>query len=122
MKYIRQLALLILLLFPSGLLAASLEDKVQQHRFANGLTLLVVERDASPTVDAYITVGVGSVHEKSNNRGVAHLLEHMLFKGTQQIGTRDYAQERPLLDQIEKVGSQIDRLKKSPHCIDGGAK
>jgi predicted Zn-dependent peptidase len=88
-----------------------LEDKVIEHEFENGLKLLVVERHDTPVVSAYITIGVGSVHETSENRGVAHLLEHMLFKGTKTLGTTDYAKEKVLLEKIEKVGSQLDGLR-----------
>jgi predicted Zn-dependent peptidase len=94
--------------------SSSLENKVFEHQFANGLKLLVVERHETPVVSAYITIGVGSVHETSETRGVAHLLEHMLFKGTETLGTTDYAKEKPLLEAIERVGSQLDaaRLQK----------
>jgi len=85
-----------------------LEDKVIEHQFDNGLKLLVVERHDTPVVSAYITIGVGSVHETSESRGVAHLLEHMLFKGTKTLGTTNYAKEKPLLEKIEQVGSQLD--------------
>jgi len=98
----------------SSLLAASLEEKVQEHRFSNGLRLLVVERHASPTFAAYLTIGVGAVDETSQTRGVAHLLEHMLFKGTRTLGTTDYAAEQPLLEQIAATGARIDRLKNDP--------
>jgi predicted Zn-dependent peptidase len=108
------LLLLILLLAPVMALATPLADKVVEHRLANGLRLLLVERHDTPTVAAYITIGVGSVHETSETRGVAHLLEHMLFKGTTTLGTTDYAAERPLLDEIEQVGSELDRLRPQP--------
>lgn len=88
-----------------------LEDKVIEHQFENGLKLLVVERHDTPVVSAYITIGVGSVHETSENRGVAHLLEHMLFKGTKTLGTTDYKKEKALLDKIEYIGSQLDELR-----------
>ena len=91
--------------------STTLEDKVFEHRFGNGLTLLVVERHDTPVVSAYITLGVGSVHETSETRGVAHLLEHMLFKGTRTLGTTDYAKEKPLLEEIERVGSRLDALR-----------
>ena len=100
--------------FAGPLSAASLEDRVVEHRFANGLQLLVVERHDTPIVSAYITLGVGSVHETSETRGVAHLLEHMLFKGTSTLGTKDYAREKPLLVEIEAVGGQLDALRADP--------
>jgi len=103
-----------ILLFPALVLATPLADKVTEHRLANGLRLLLVERHDTPTVAAYITIGVGSVNETSETRGVAHLLEHMLFKGTTTLGTTDYAAERPLLDEIERVGGELDRQRRQP--------
>ncbi len=110
----RLLLLLIALLLPQLATAVPLADKVVEHRLANGLRLLVVERHETPTVAAYITIGVGSVHETSETRGVAHFLEHLLFKGTTTLGTTDYTAERPLLDAIEQVGSELDRLRLEP--------
>lgn len=94
--------------------SAGLAERVQEHRFANGLTLLVVERHDAPTLAAYITLRVGSVDESSENRGVAHLLEHMLFKGTKTLGTKDYRREKPLLDAIEAAGAEYDQLRRAP--------
>lgn len=113
LKLIRQFGLFLLLL-SLGLgsaIAQPLEEKVREHTFANGLKLLLVERHESPTFAAYITIGVGSVDETSQQRGVAHLLEHMLFKGTKTLGTTDYKKEKPLLDEIEAVGSALDALR-----------
>lgn len=111
--------LLVCLLSTAQAPAQTLADKVQEHRFDNGLTLLMVERHNAPTVAAYITFRVGGVDETSDRRGVAHLLEHLLFKGTQTLGTVDYAREKPLLEKIEQVGSEIDRLKNEPQVAAG---
>lgn len=104
---------LFLLFLPALAMGNGLEERVREYTFPNGLTLLVVERHVSPTFSAYITLGVGSVHETDRTRGVAHLLEHMLFKGTETLGTTDFAAEKILLEQIETVGSHLDaeRLK-----------
>ncbi|NTV48980.1 MAG: insulinase family protein [Geobacteraceae bacterium] len=83
--------------------AANLEEKVVEHTMKNGMKLLIVERHTSPTVSAWIRFRVGSVDERSDERGIAHLLEHMLFKGTTTLGTKDYAAEKPILDKIENV-------------------
>ena len=106
------LALVLFLGFAQAATAQRLEEKVREHDLENGLKLLVVERHESPTVAAYITLKVGSVDETSETRGVAHLLEHMLFKGTTTIGTSDWAKERPLQEEIEKVGSRLDALQR----------
>ncbi len=104
-------ALLLLSAGVPSLQATTLAQKVQEHTFANGLKLLVVERPGAPVFSAYLTVGVGAVHETSGDRGVAHLLEHLRFKGTEIIGTQDYRQEQPLLQSIEEVGSALDALR-----------
>ena len=118
-KIIAGLCLVLLLAPQVG--AANLEDKVVEHTFKNGLKLLMVERRSSPTVSAWIRFKVGSVHERSDERGIAHLLEHMLFKGTKTLGTRNYAAEAPLLEKIEQTaqlmlaeetkGSGADKVK-----------
>ncbi len=107
-------SLVMMIFFVATAGATSLKDKVIEHRFSNGLKLLIVERHETPVVSAYITIGVGAVHETSETRGVAHLLEHMLFKGTKTLGTTDYAREKILLDQIEEVGSRLDTLRIDP--------
>ena len=104
-------AWLLFFVIAATAIAQPLEDKVREHTFANGLKLLVVERHESPTLAAYITLGVGSVDETSQQRGVAHLLEHMLFKGTKTLGTADYQKEKPLLEAIEEVGAALDALQ-----------
>ena len=86
---------------------ARLEEKVVEHTLRNGMKLLLVERHTSPTISAWIRFRVGSVDEQSNERGIAHLLEHMLFKGTTTLGTSNYAAEKPLLDQIEQTAQKL---------------
>ena len=94
--------------------ADGLEGKVREHTLKNGMKLLLVERHTSPTVAAWIRFKVGSVNERSDEQGVAHLLEHMLFKGTKTLGTTNYAKEKPLLDAIEKTAQQLmaEKLKR----------
>jgi len=110
----RRLFFLILLgmsMLPVNTLAGSLGERVQEYQLENGLTVLLVERHSSPTVAAYISFRVGAVNENSEQRGIAHMLEHMLFKGTKTLGTLDFETELPLLHQIEEAGALIDRLK-----------
>jgi len=95
----------------TGIQAATLEEKVQEYTMKNGMKLLMVERHTSPTVSAWIRFRVGSVDERSDERGIAHLLEHMLFKGTTTLGTKDYAAEKPILDKIEVVAQTLTAEK-----------
>ncbi len=111
----RQLKQIVALLVAGAVLGGAgtvwassiLAQKVKQFKLDNGLTLLVVARDTSPTFSAYITIGVGSANEDAANRGVAHLLEHMRFKGTHTIGTTNYAAEKPLIAAIDEVAVQL---------------
>jgi predicted Zn-dependent peptidase len=92
----------------------SLDSRVQEFTLDNGLKVLLMERRQSPTVSLYLRFKVGSVDEESGSTGVAHLLEHMLFKGTKTLGTTNYAEEINVLEQIDRVGEQLDaELKRS---------
>ena len=106
--------LLLSLVVPASVPARTLAEKVQEYQLDNGLKLLLIERHDSPTVAAYISFRVGGVDEDSRHQGVAHLLEHMLFKGTKTLGTKDYQLEKPQLVSIEEVGHRIDVLKNRP--------
>lgn len=101
------LVVIVLLLPVSASFGADLEEKVREHTLQNGMKVLLVERHTSPTVAAWIRFKVGSVNERSDERGIAHLLEHMLFKGTKILGTRDYSREKTLLTRIESVATKL---------------
>src|SRR6266702_447392 len=107
------LALCISLLAPLAW-GEGLEGKVIEHTLKNGMKLLLVQRRTSPTVSAWIRFRVGSVDERSDERGLAHLLEHMLFKGTTTLGSKDYAAEKPLLESIEQT-AQLLIAEKAKH-------
>ena len=72
-------------------------DLVREITLSNGMTFLVARRPDVPVFSAYIGVKVGGIDEAPGKSGLAHLLEHMAFKGTPQIGTRDYAAEKVVL-------------------------
>ena len=76
----------------------SLADRVIEHKLANGMTVLMVERHQAPIVSVNMTFGVGGVNEQVGQTGLAHLYEHMAFKGTRTVGTRDYEREQAVLD------------------------
>ncbi len=83
-------------------------DSVKKFELANGLRLITVIRKKSPTISAYIRFKVGSVDEDYTTAGTAHLLEHMLFKGTDRIGTTNWAMESKLREQIDELGRARD--------------
>jgi len=83
---------------------------VEQHTLPNGITCLLVNRGYTPTLALIISFKVGSVDEQYQTAGAAHLLEHMMFKGTKTIGTTNFDEEQTLLGQIEALGETIDQI------------
>ena len=90
----------------------SLADRVIEHKLANGMTVLMVERHQAPIVSINMTFGVGGVNEQVGLTGLAHLYEHMAFKGTRTIGTRDPQREQAVLDELTMVGDELDRRER----------
>jgi predicted Zn-dependent peptidase len=85
-----------------------LEERVVEERLPNGLRVIVLPRHQSPTVALSMQFIVGSAQEENGRSGLAHLLEHMMFKGTTTLGTRDWGAERPLLERIDAIAGELD--------------
>lgn len=85
---------------------------VVEHTLANGMRLVVLERGGAPTVAVVVEFGVGGVNEAPGSRGIAHLLEHMLFKGTSSIGTTDVDSERPLFARMDALQDTISLMQR----------
>src|SRR6476469_4112415 len=94
-----------------GTSAPGLADRVVQHTLANGLTVLLVERHQSPIVSINLTFGVGGINEHNGATGLAHLYEHMAFKGTRTLGTKDYAREQLLLGEVDRIQREIEQAR-----------
>ena len=77
-----------------------LASKVQQFTLQNGMRWLVVRRTQAPVFSGVIMVRVGGADEKVGKTGLAHMFEHMAFKGSKRLGTSDYSQELILLEEI----------------------
>ncbi len=84
-----------------------LRDRVHKVVLKNGLKVLLLHREGAPIFSAQIKVKVGNIEETPGSRGLAHFFEHMAFKGTDQIGSLDYAKEKAILDQVFQVGTEI---------------
>ena len=89
---------------------------VHVYRLKNGLTVYLSENDQKPRFYAEIVVRAGSKHDPAVSTGIAHYLEHMLFKGTTRLGTLDYEAEGVHLDSIvalyEQHFAEIDSTKR----------
>ena len=81
--------------------AAAQEVNVIEHQLDNGFTLLLVPTPGDPNVAAGWGAKVGSVNERPGITGVAHLFEHMMFKGTHALGTRDIDQDLEIIEQLD---------------------
>ncbi len=82
---------------------ASFEKRTTVKKLANGLTIILCERPEAPVFSFFTHVDVGSVQDPMGKTGLAHMFEHMAFKGTDTIGTRDYAGEKVALAKVEEV-------------------
>lgn len=90
------------------------ENDPAQARFytlQNGLTVILAENKKEPRVQAYVAVKAGSNTDPENYTGLAHYLEHLLFKGTDQLGTIDFEKERVHLERIEELYEEYNQEK-----------
>jgi len=80
---------------------ASFEKRIRVKKLPNGLTLLVCERPEAPVFSFFTLVDAGSAQDPMGKTGLAHMFEHMAFKGTDKIGTTNYSAEKPALAKVE---------------------
>ncbi|MBI4060591.1 MAG: insulinase family protein [Elusimicrobia bacterium] len=81
------------------------------HRLPNGLTVYLSPNKGEPRISAHIAVRAGSKNDPADSTGMAHYLEHMLFKGTSRLGTLDYEKERPQLERIRALYEELFQTK-----------
>src|SRR5256884_3942097 len=98
----------ILLLLVSTALAAaqdlaSFEKRTTVKKLANGLTVVIYERPEAPVFSFFTHVDAGSVQDPLGKTGLAHMFEHMAFKGTDKIGTTNYSAEKVALQKVEQT-------------------
>ncbi|MEE1253941.1 MAG: insulinase family protein [Paludibacteraceae bacterium] len=90
----------ILLISSIVAVSAQLREGLTEYKLDNGLTVMLWEDHDQPDVTGYVVVRAGAVDEPAEYTGLAHYLEHMLFKGTQKIGALDWEAEKPIYDSI----------------------
>ncbi len=104
------------LLFAS---VAAQQVQVEEHLLDNGMRVLLLPRRGDPNVAAGWVARVGSVNERPGITGLSHLFEHMMFKGTHTIGTRDIEEDLKVIAELDEIKAQlavqeqdmIDRLR-----------
>ena len=113
-KTIALLAFILGFLSIAGLKAGTfdaLKKQVKEFKLSNGMTFLVLERHDAPVVSYHLYVAAGSANESYGITGISHLLEHMAFKGTKIIGTKDYEKEILILDQMDALYQDNQQMK-----------
>ncbi len=88
---------------------ASFEKRVTTKVLPNGLTLIVCERPEAPVFSYFTIVDAGDANDPGGESGLAHMFEHLAFKGTKDIGTKDYAAEKVALDKVEAAYAAYDK-------------
>ena len=81
----------------------SFEKQVTVKKLANGLTVIICERPEAPVFSFFTHVDAGSAQDPRGATGMAHMFEHMAFKGTDTIGTKDYAAEKVALQRLNRL-------------------
>ncbi len=94
--------------------AEALELPVKEYVLSNGLKLLVLPRRHVPQVVCRLTYRVGSVNERPGITGISHILEHMMFKGTQVIGVKDAEKDRVIMERIDALAGEIAAAQATP--------
>ncbi len=101
---------------------ASYEKRVTVKTLSNGLTVIVWQRPEAPVFSFFTMVDAGSAQDPKDETGLAHMMEHMAFKGTPDIGTTDYAAEKVALEKVEQAyaaygAERIKRVGQDPQKL-----
>lgn len=102
---------LAILFFPMVLAAQNLQEfskRVTEFDLPNGMHFIVLERHEAPVVSFHTYVNTGSVDDPKGQTGLAHMFEHMAFKGTETIGSTNWPAEKAALANIERIYDQLD--------------
>jgi predicted Zn-dependent peptidase len=97
---------------------SAFEKKTTVRKLDNGLTLIVMERPEAPVFSYATVVNAGSANEVAGITGLAHMFEHMAFKGTEAIGTTDIVAEKQALANVETAYAAYDTERRKPNGSD----
>jgi predicted Zn-dependent peptidase len=120
MKKLLVACLLLAFVANSGQALNSISDikiNVKEFQLENGMLFLIVERPSTPQVAYRLAIRAGSALEETGKTGIAHLLEHMMFKGTKNFGTRNVEKDRKLQESIEAAYQEVltEQHKRRPN-------
>ena len=92
---------------------ASFEKRTSMRKLDNGLTVIITERRDAPVFSYATFINTGSAQETPGITGLAHMFEHMAFKGSDRVGTTDWAAEKTALDRVEKAYAAYDLARRA---------
>src|ERR1700730_14418990 len=88
------------------------ERKVREFTLANGLHFIIIERHEAPVVSFNTYVKAGSLDDPAGQTGLAHMFEHMAFKGKPTIGSRNWPEEKKALDELEDLYAKLEEERR----------
>jgi predicted Zn-dependent peptidase len=105
MTYLRRSVLLSMIALACvwGQEFADVQSRITDFKLANGMKFIVMERHQAPVATFYTYADVGSVNEDAGRTGLAHMFEHMAFKGTTTIGTKNWPEEKLALRRVDET-------------------
>jgi len=116
MRAVRHMLFVLLILataIASAQDLASFEKRTQMRKLDNGLTVIILERHDAPVFSYATVINTGSAQEVPGITGLAHMFEHMAFKGSDRIGTTDPTAEQKALERVEEAYAAYDRAKRA---------
>lgn len=87
---------------------AEFEKRVTEFTLDNGLHFIIAERHEAPVVSFHAYVDAGSVNDPCGKTGLAHMFEHMIGKGTAELGSRNWAEEQKALEEVERLYDELE--------------
>lgn len=117
MRAVRQLTMLVTIFVTLSVAAqdlASFEKRTHMRVLDNGLTVIILENHDAPVFSYATVVNAGSAQEMPGITGLAHMFEHMAFKGSDRVGTKDWEKERAALAKVEDAYAAYDRARHAP--------
>ena len=115
LKLVFFLAVIVVFTFsPLAQTFEAIKSQVKVHVLDNGMKFIVLERHEAPVVSFHVYADVGSANESYGITGISHLLEHMAFKGTQIVGTKDYELEAKILEELDVLYDEMKRENVKP--------
>lgn len=106
-RLLHYITCVLVLIFAGTARAYDLEKDVVEFKLPNGMRWLLVERRQAPVFSGVVMIRAGGADEEEGKTGLAHMFEHMAFKGSSKLGTKDFAKEKPILEEIERVGGEL---------------